>query len=57
MDTGLMSGLLLVLVNGAICLSLPAILAASQRKPQQVKDLNALSTSLKSSELISQEAN
>ncbi|EAW35251.1 hypothetical protein [Lyngbya sp. PCC 8106] len=57
MDTGLLSGLLLAFVNGMICLVLPLILAATQRKRQQAEDLTALSPSFNSSELISQEVN
>lgn len=50
METGVLSGLLLAVVNGAICLSLPLVLAATQNKRKPIED-----STLPAPQLISQE--
>lgn len=57
MDMGFLLGLLLALVNGLVCLALPAVLATAQKKRWPTANLGAVSPALESSEFISQEVN
>lgn len=56
METGILLGLLLAFANGAICVALPAVLAAVPSKRKSMNHVTSVSKSLNQSELITQEA-
>ncbi|MEB3884589.1 hypothetical protein [Lyngbya sp. CCY1209] len=56
MDNPVAYGLFLALINGAICISIPALVAYTQRKDES-RDVETEATAIESGELLSQEAN
>lgn len=57
MNTGFISGLLLAVLNGAICLTLPLVLAkATQKKSKHVENLGSeIAATLVESEITAQQ--
>jgi len=55
-DNPVAYGLFLALINGAICISIPTLVAYTQRQDES-REVDTEETAIESGELLSQEAN